>query len=134
MKHFLATAACLLASAANAQELALFEFTHPTHDETFYALTDDPSIIAMARAELAKPLDDRTLHINGVIDKGDAGVNAPWSWHFKTGEWTLSAFSIELCDGWPGYVEEDVDRWLANSKSFCPWSSRLAGEKEIIGR
>ncbi|MEX0645423.1 MAG: hypothetical protein WD076_08930 [Parvularculaceae bacterium] len=126
-----ASAACARPPADDAPAApatATFRFTHPTHDEYFVARTADPEIIAKARAELAKPLADRSLHINGVIAKGSGEVNAPWSWHFVEGEWTLAEMSIELCDGWPGYIEDNLDKWLAEVGFFCPWSSRVEAE------
>jgi hypothetical protein len=101
-----------------------FRFVHTTHDERFVARTSDPDLIARVRAELAKPLAERALHINGVIAKG-SDANAPWSWHFVEKEWTLAEMSIELCDGWPGYIEENLDTWLADVGFFCPWASRV---------
>lgn len=110
-----------------APEFVVFEFVQPTHNERFRAQTNDPAVIARARAELAKPMAERTLHIHGALTRGD-GVNAPWSWSF--GAWDLAEMSMELCDGWPSDVEANLDHWMEVG-SFCPWASRI--DSEIAG-
>jgi len=123
-----ALATCAGAQAAAESPAATFEFVHKTHNERFFATTSDPAVIAEARAQLALPFDQRTLHIIGALEAGDGGVNAPWSWHFAPSAWKLSEFSMEVCDGWPSYIEEHVDEWLKSPGSFCPWASRLEAE------
>jgi hypothetical protein len=104
-----------------------FEFIHPSHDETFAARTSDETVIAAVRAELAKPMHERALHIHGAIVAGDGGVNEPWSWSFVEGDWKLAEMSAEVCDGWPSYVEANLEEWLKLG-SFCPWASRVQAE------
>lgn len=123
---FLASCAC--AASGEDAGVVVFEFVHPTHDERFRAATGDAAVIAAARAQLALPLEQRALHINGDIEAGDDGVNAPWSWHFVRTSWSLAEISAEVCDGWPGYIEENLDAWLASPGFFCPWSSRVSAE------
>lgn len=129
----LALAACGQPAAPSAEppaqteperEVVVFEFYQASHDQRFRAQTDDPAVIARARTELTKPMAERTLHINGALTRGD-GVNAPWSWSF--GAWDLAEISMEVCDGWPSDVEENLDRWMELG-SFCPWSSRIDHE------
>lgn len=125
--------ASLLTTCAYAQETAMgpsvtFQFVQKSHDERFFASTDDAAVIAAARAQLALPFDQRALHIIGAIEAGDGGVNAPWSWHFAPSAWKLSEFSMEVCDGWPSYIEEHLDEWLKAPGSFCPWASRVEAE------
>ena len=33
--------------------------------------------------------------------------------------------SIELCDGRPSFVENNLAYWILNVKLFCPWSTRV---------
>jgi hypothetical protein len=109
--------------------VATFQILHPTHDERYLLRTSDPAVIARARAELAKPFAERTLHPNGALLRGDGGYNAPWSWHLADDGWNLVEMSMEVCDAWPGYIEEHLDDWLSQVGSFCPWSSRV--EREV---
>jgi hypothetical protein len=108
--------------------VATFQILHPTHDERFLLRTSNPEVIARARAELAKPFAERTLFPSGALVRG-SGYNAPWSWHLAEDRWNLVEMSMEVCDAWPGYIEEHLDEWLGQVGSFCPWSSRV--EREI---
>lgn len=121
---------CAATGRENSGTPVVFEFVHPSHGEHFFAATSDPSVIAAARAQLALPLDQRMLHMHGDIEAGDGGVNAPWSWHFVDGSWTLAEISAEVCDGWPSYIEENLDEWLKSPGYFCPWSSRVLAERD----
>ena len=91
--------------------------------EDFVAATDDETVIAALDAQLSLPIDERTMFINGDIAAGDAGYNLPWSWHFVESEWELTEFAIEVCDGLPSFVEDDLDYWLNTVGSFCPWGA-----------
>lgn len=115
-----------------ATEAVVFEFAHESRGETFFAQTSNPAVIAAVRNELSKPPNQRTLHINGALARGSAQINEPWSWHFVSDQWSLAELSIELCDSWPSYVEEHLDEWLADVGSFCPWGSRVVGERNGI--
>lgn len=94
----------------------------------FSAVTDDSALIVKARVELRRPLDERRLHINGEIGRGNNGHNAPWSWHLKPSRWDLVEISMKLCDGTCQMVEEDIDRWVDDVGRFCPWRSRVIEE------
>lgn len=63
------------------------------------------------------------------VNRDHRATGAPeWSWH-------LTAFSgfadstIELCHGWPTFVEEDVAGWIANTGGqICFWSYTVVEE------
>jgi len=99
-----------------------------TNKASLYAITSDPGVITRARAELARPVDQRRLFINGKIGRGDGGHNSGWSWHFNSGEWDLVENSIELCDGTAAMVENKLDYWIDKVGRFCPWGSRVVEE------
>jgi hypothetical protein len=96
----------------------------------FVARTDDDDILNMADSLLALPLDQRNMHINGPIASGDGGYNEDWSWHFVPSAWALADFSVEVCDGAPSYVEENVTYFVETVGHYCPWSSRILEEVE----
>jgi hypothetical protein len=96
--------------------------------QPFVAATSRADVIAEVRAELDKALGERNRHINGRVLRGDGGHNAPWSWHFDPDEWDLAEVSIELCDGNPTDVENDLDYWVDTVMAFCPWSARVVEE------
>jgi hypothetical protein len=119
----------VLTGCAKQDPMVTFEFAHG-HEKnapTYRASTADPAIIEKARAELAKPPLERRVHINGKISAGE-GNNSPWKWHFNDGEWTLAEMSIELCDGRPSHVNENLEQWLREVGSYCPWASYVSKE------
>lgn len=100
----------------------------PTGTEDFIAATSDSAVIETARAQLALPAGERTLHIHGPIAKGDGGHNLTWGWHFTPGQWDLVQLSMELCDGNPSAVEAQIDYWVDTIGVFCPWNSYIEEE------
>jgi hypothetical protein len=34
--------------------------------------------------------------------------------------------TIELCDGCPQFLEDDLDYWIDTVQHFCPWTTRVA--------
>jgi hypothetical protein len=70
------------------------------------------------------------------IAPGSGGINrdylvagAPeWSWHVLSFE-GFGDFGIELYDGWPTYVESDVEGWMANTGGYVGfWSYTVVQE------
>ncbi len=92
----------------------------------FTAITTDSGVLATAAAQLALPVGERLLHVEGPIARGNAAHNEDWSWHFAPSQWSLREVSIELCDGTPEMVEADLDTWVDTVGSFCPWSAYVA--------
>lgn len=107
-----------------------FEFIHESDDinYTIVAKTSDPEVIAKVEQELSKPFEERNMHINGVIEQGNAGYNSDWSWHFVEDQWDLAEISAEVCDGRPSFVEENLYYWVDQVGRFCPWGSRVEEE------
>lgn len=64
---------------------------------------------------------------NGAIKEGPgvAGHNAPWSWHLDPQDIEMAEMTMELCDGAPGFVEEEVDYFIGTVKRYCPWDATL---------
>lgn len=63
--------------------------------------------------------------IIGDLVAGDAGYNTPWSWHLDPSTVHAVDASIELCDGRPSMVEENLTYWLDSVERFCPWGARV---------
>ena len=99
-------------------------FTVAVGQETFVVLLNDPAVIADARSRIA------TNHgigiVNGTLRSGDGGFNQPWSWHLDPESITIADLTIELCDGRPSMVEDDLDYWIGTVGQFCPWGGRLS--------
>ena len=125
--------ACLYVTDADAQRY--FEFIVPRGDEPdeyFVAVTSDELVLAEVDSQLAKPMEERTRHINGAIGYGNGGFNFgsnyDWSWHFLPDEWIITDISAEVCDGWCGFVESDLVYWVETVGHFCPWTARVVRE------
>lgn len=112
-------------------QVRYYRFTHedPDVNYTFVAKTSKTETIRKVEQELQKPFEERRLHINGPIERGTEEYNPDWSWHFVENKWELVSASIEVCDGRPSFVEEELDYWVENVGRFCPFSSRV--EKAI---
>jgi len=63
--------------------------------------------------------------INGPLVPGDGGFNQPWSWHLDAESTAVADLAIELCDGRPSMVEEDLDYWFESVGQYCPWGARV---------
>jgi len=120
----------MLAGCPVGPETVTFEFVHGLEAKapTYRAITSDPGVIAAARAELARPMGERSLRINGLIAASSGAENPPWKWHFVASEWKLENYNMELCDGQPSYVNDHLEEWLRDVKGYCPWSSRVYRE------
>jgi hypothetical protein len=119
-----------LASSTQAQRY--FEFVVPecnaSQKNSFIAVTSDTAVINQVEKELALPERQRMLFITGFIDHGDGGFNTGWNWHFRPNQWMLTFNSIEVCDGCPQFVEDNLDYWVDVLGQFCPWGGRVSRE------
>lgn len=106
-----------------------FEFKDEVNGDAFIAWTSNQQVIDQVLAELAKPENERLMHINGGIAKlpDNCKLNQNWSWYFLPDDWALAELSIEVCDGTPQYVEEHLDDYL-HIERYCPWSSFVLRE------
>lgn len=94
--------------------------------QEFRARTQSPTVIAQARQQLQRPVAERRLFPVGPISSGNGGYNLAWKWHYT--DFTLAEVAIELCDGTPALVEQDLEYWLNTVKSFCPWTAYVYAE------
>lgn len=128
------TALALLAPALTLATLALAgcdsstapsgnpAFTIEASDEQF---TVEVATVAQA-AELQARLDAGEAGVvNGELLAGDGGFNEPWSWHMDPATVHAVDAAIEVCDGRPSMMEDDLDYWLQTVERFCPWGARV---------
>ena len=68
-----------------------------------------------------------------ILVVGSDGVNRDvlasgeplWSWHVDG----FDDFTIELCDGWPRFIEQDPAAFLSNTGGqYCPWGYTVVAE------
>ncbi|MBI2572176.1 MAG: hypothetical protein HYV63_34635 [Candidatus Schekmanbacteria bacterium] len=94
-------------------------------EESFVIRLADLDDIMAAEAELARSEESRHLHPHGRLLPGAGGFNTRWSWHLDPRNVDLVEVSIELCDGSPAMVEENLSYWLGIGE-FCPWDGHIA--------
>jgi len=108
------------------------------HGDSFLLPLRSPEHIADARAFLADPRSEVGRIAVANIAVGGDGFNRDvgkpdsplWSWHVTE----LDGFQdlgMEICDGWPGYIEEDPARFVDNSDGvLCLWGYSIVAELE----
>ena len=65
---------------------------------------------------------------NGLVVKGAVSYNKPWSWHIDSENVHMAESTIEINDGWPGWVESELENWAG--RYFGPWYARLVSVKD----
>lgn len=63
--------------------------------------------------------------IIGDLLTGSGDFNAPWSWHMDPATVHAADASIEVCDGRPSMVEDDLDYWIGTVGNYCPWGAKV---------
>ena len=92
------------------------------HGDSFVLPLEDDQDIAHARDLVARGRAAGRTLVSADIVAGADDVNrnilAPgkpaWSWHVSRFD-QFADLSIELTDGWPGYIESDVQGWINNT-------------------
>lgn len=91
-------------------------------NQTFTVRITDSRTIARAQELIGR---SQQPILSGELARGDGGFNTSWSWHLKPGTVEFADFTIEVCDGCPRMVEQDLNYWIDTVGRFCPWSSRV---------
>lgn len=106
------------------------------YHDSYVLVLDDAVDIAHARDLIAKgPAAGATIAVARIAAGADGvnrNVRAPgdplWSWHVTSFE-SFADAAIELCDGYPSYVEQDVAGWIANTNgTICFWNYTVVEE------
>jgi hypothetical protein len=63
--------------------------------------------------------------VTGLLAIGDGGFNSPWSWHLDPDTVEMVEVAMELCDGRPSDIENDLEYWIYSVKRYCPWSTKV---------
>ena len=112
------------------------EFDTPAHGDSYVLPLTDPDDIAHARRLITKGPGSGAPLVVAKIAKGANGINRsplaagapPWSWHVSEFEGFVDS-TIEILDGWPTYVESDIDGWIANTNGYIGfWSYTVTAE------
>src|ERR1700687_332188 len=111
------------------------------HHDSYVLSLDGPQHIAHARELIAVGPDIGSAIVLARIAAGPDGINrdylapgAPaWSWHV-TEFLGFTDFTPEIYDGWPGFVEQDVELWINNTQGTIGfWSYTVVAELPQAG-
>jgi hypothetical protein len=97
------------------------DFVVAVGSESFVLRASDPETV---RRGLGNMRGENRMFPIGPLRPGDGGFNAPWSWHFDPDRVRMTEIAIEVCDGRPSCVEEQLQDFLAG---YCPWGARVVG-------
>jgi len=97
-------------------------FTVQVTDETFVMYVTDLETVELALDNL-KGKNSKIPF--GELGAGDGGFNEPWSWHLVPDTVRMVDFSIEIYDGRPSFVEDELDYWLGSIGFYCPWGGKV---------
>ena len=86
-------------------------------DQAFRIELTDPVDIDIARRLLSG--EEAPGIPNGIVDRGDPGVNIGYSWHINPESVEFADVTTEVCDGLPSDVEANV----ITSDRYCPWQA-----------
>ena len=103
--------------------------------KTVRAFVSDPQTVAQLMEIAAGKKKD--MIPNGIIvdDRpGKSPYDPKWSWHFKPETIHMADVTIEVCDGTPSYIEENMDEWFQGQKEarYCSWSAHLEKLEPVI--
>lgn len=105
---------------------AVFEIDHV--GERFHVAVGRESVEAELQ-EFAESGDTVPV-LFGDLLPGDGGFNAPYDWHLDPATVEVVDLSIELCDGTPSFVQEELDYWLESVTRYCPWGPTVVRRVE----
>ena len=93
--------------------------------QEFKVLIGSSTVAAQARQLIGS---NQSININGEIARGNGGFNTGYSWHLKPNTVEFADMTIEVCDGEPSFVEENVDYFVDTVKRYCPWGIKVKSE------
>ena len=123
-----ALAALLIAcddSGSEPEDTAVF--TVSAAGEQFKVKAEGASAIAALEARLQSGQEGV---IHGKLVRGSGGFNSPWGWHLDPGSITALDVAMELCDGEPSFVQEELEYYLASVKFYCPWGAKVIARNQ----
>ena len=100
-------------------------------DTSFVAATSNADVIAQCLAQLALPLEERSLFPLGLLAKGYAGYNTndthKFNWHLVEDDWELVEVGVEIYDGC-AYSDVQLTNYTKNVGRYGGWSNRVLEE------
>ncbi len=107
------------------------------HNDSFVVPISDPAHIAHARDLISRGPDAAGEPIVvAKIAAGADGINLdyldahhrPWDWHVSEFA-NFAGSTVEVLDGWPTFVQQDVPGWIRNTNGYVGfWSYTITQE------
>jgi hypothetical protein len=98
--------------------------TFQVADERYRIELTDPADVEIARMLLAG--EEAPSIPNGIVVRGDPGVNLGYIWHIDPASLEFADVTTEVCDGRPS----DVEQHLITSDRYCPWAAEVVAIDE----
>jgi hypothetical protein len=128
----------VLANSSRAESIRFLvgEIGEPIHHDSYVLPLSDPAAIAHARELISAGPAAGAPIVVAKIAKGANGINRnalapgspPWSWHVTEFE-GFADNTIEILDGWPTFIEQDVDGWIQNTNGYVGfWEYTVVAE------
>ena len=93
--------------------------TFSVEDEQYRVLLTDPADVAVARRLLAG--EEAPTIPNGLIVRGESGVNTGHTWHIAPESVEFADMTMEVCDGLPSHIDDGT----LEGERYCPWGAEL---------
>lgn len=129
---------CLSSQASAAPVYFVVSEINPSagHGDSYLLPLEDATDIAHARDLILNGPSIGSSIVVAHIASGTDGVNRNvlepgeplWSWHVDQFS-GFGDFTAEVLDGWPGFVEQDVNGWINNTNGYIGfWSYTVTAE------
>jgi hypothetical protein len=102
--------------------------------QRFVVKITDPSTLEVARRSMNGELQTRPI-VTGELRAGGGGFNRDpftgrvWNWHLDPSTVRFVDNSVEIYDGRPTDIEDDLPYWLNKMGRYAPWGNVF--EREI---
>lgn len=95
---------------------------------TYWFWSENAAFIAEAKAIVAGTSPQRVPVFNDL----SAGpvCNEPHKFTVDPVDMNFADLTIELCDAAVGYIDENLDEWLAQVDQWCPWNGQIISVHE----
>jgi hypothetical protein len=108
--------------------------TAPAAQATYVVQVGTEQFKVRANGTAAAALDARMQAgtigvISGKLMRGNGGFNAPFSWHLDPASIHAPDLAIEVCDGRPSDIDQDINYWIDTVKQYCPWGAKVVAKQ-----
>ncbi len=123
---FLVTGLCFTGSACGLRGGILVTFD-VTGEQYSIFMTSKETIKEVYALQEGK---SRATIPNGKLIKGSVPYNKPWNWHIDPQNVVMTQLSIELYNGLPSNIEQDLDYWVYWIQRYAPRSAKIIEVKD----